>query len=61
MNCYRDRWYCTFYEDCKKGKTCSRSLTDAIRSRAAKQGQDIQTCEMPDCMDVKPEPKRLIW
>lgn len=34
MICYKDKTFCTFYRECKDGKTCDRSLTEDVQYQA---------------------------
>jgi len=34
MICYKDRWWCQFYKDCKHGLDCPRALTPQIEEDA---------------------------
>lgn len=36
MLCYRDRWWCDRYDECKSGDTCHRSLTPEVQDAADK-------------------------
>jgi hypothetical protein len=36
MICYRDMTFCPFWEECRKGKTCPRALTEKVREEAKK-------------------------
>ncbi len=54
MLCYRDMTFCGYYEDCRKGKTCHRALTIAVRNAA--QSNHLPICqfgEHPDCYKEK--------
>ena len=34
MICYKDMTFCTFYDECEKGETCDRALTDGVKEGA---------------------------
>ena len=36
MLCYRDKWFCEKYTECKIGEDCSRALTEQVREDAHK-------------------------
>lgn len=36
MICYRDKWFCTFYNDCASAKNCDRPLTPEVKRAADK-------------------------
>lgn len=54
MLCYHDKTWCSFYNTCNKGESCSRSLTDKVRDDAdiwwGKSNPPIMTfTEPPNC------------
>lgn len=50
MMCYKDRWFCPFWEDCAKAKECDRPLTDEVRAAAMAAQMDIQqVADKPQC------------
>ena len=54
MICYRDRVFCSFYEDCTHGDVCGRALTPEVKLAAdiwwGKPGTPIDTfIEKPAC------------
>jgi hypothetical protein len=58
---YLDMTFCPFWEDCNKGMSCGRKLTQDVRDRAeAWWGQRLpcpapigQFSEKPDCWEQK--------
>jgi hypothetical protein len=60
MICYRDRTFCQYYETCKNGKECDRSLTTKVIDDAEQWwgSKDAPICvfgEKPDCFEEKNE------
>ena len=54
MICYRDRTFCPFYETCKEGKRCSRSLTPRVKEHAEELGLPVcQYANKPECHKKK--------
>lgn len=56
MICYKDRTFCEYHTECKKGETCSRSLTDKVLEDASEWwgDEDPPICiytEEPDCFE----------
>lgn len=54
MMCYRDKTYCEFYQNCKDGNNCHRSLTPDVKRDAdkwwGKPGAPISVfTEKPSC------------
>ena len=53
MMCYRDRWFCPFWEECKKGTDCVRALTDKVQQQANTAGLPIdQPVDQPKCFET---------
>ena len=56
MICYKDRWYCKFYKECKHGNECSRALTKEVIKAANKWMENAPinvVVERPDCFNDK--------
>jgi len=56
MICYKDKWFCNFYYDCKLGKKCDRALTLAVRAKAEKWMKNAPICtprDKPECFKEK--------
>ena len=56
MMCYRDMTFCTFWEECKKGKECARALTPKVEEAAKRwwKGDDPPFCcfvDNPECFE----------
>ena len=50
MICYKDITFCSFWKECKDGKTCWRALTEKVWDAAEKEGLPIcQFLDKPDC------------
>jgi len=50
MICYKDITVCSFWKECKDGKTCWRALTEKVWDAAEKEGLPIcQFLDKPDC------------
>ena len=48
--CYKDRWYCDFWKECKKGIKCNRAITKEVKDLAFKSGLPINHVGFkPDC------------
>ncbi len=58
MMCFRDRSYCPFWENCKKGVICDRALTQKVKDDAEEWWGspnapiDVYTSN-PKCFEVK--------
>jgi hypothetical protein len=54
MLCYRDRTFCRFWKDCKRGDVCIRKLTDEVIDKATAISLPIcEYNEKPDCFIEK--------
>lgn len=50
MICYKDKTFCSFYDECQDRANCFRALTDIIKENAQKIGMPIsQFVDKPDC------------
>lgn len=52
MLCYQDRTFCSYYQECVKGKECSRALTEEVERAAAR--QNLLICKWsvePECFE----------
>ena len=54
MICYRDKTWCSFYNECTHGKECRRALTDKVKEDASKcwDGKGLPIMEFsskPEC------------
>ena len=62
MICYKDRWWCTHYEDCEKAEDCTRPLTPEVIENAKRwwgnNGYppiEFSPINKPKCWEAKPE------
>ena len=47
---YKDKTFCPYYKECKKGKECLSAKTDEIIKKANACGMDIwQFADIPNC------------
>jgi len=52
---YKDKTFCTFWKDCKSGKSCPRALTDEIKQGAKRWMSSVKEppicvyADKPDC------------
>ena len=49
---YKDKTFCSFYKDCKHGKTCHRALTNEVWDSAESLNLLVsQFVSKPDCFE----------
>lgn len=52
MMCYKDIIFCRFYQNCRKGRYCHRSLTKEVEEGALRFGLSIsQFTREPECYE----------
>ena len=61
MICYKDRWYCNVWLDCKSGAWYSRSATPTVVAMAEDFGLPIQYRADPECFKPKPIRPDMRW
>ena len=54
MLCYKDRAFCTFWEDCNEGWECERAATNDVWNGAEAEGLPLDVyADKPRCFNQK--------
>lgn len=54
MDCYKDRTFCSFHQNCIDGEICLRALTEEVKRAAIKADLPVaQYVEAPRCFNEK--------
>lgn len=62
MMCYRDRWWCSYWEGCEEGVQCTRAATSSLQAKAKRFGLPLDlTVEEPNCFKKKTERPVREW
>jgi hypothetical protein len=61
MICYKDKWFCDVWLDCKSGAWCGRSATPTVEMMAEDAGLPIQYRKDLECFKPKPVRPNMRW